>query len=422
MKKIYCTLILLATIATGCEDITGVDDLNKFDITLANTPEIDPATGAYVINLNDTIKFQFQGEKVDNIVFYSGTMGEEYRYRNRYVADKDAILKPQIRIKTGAVNWVGGTADPYRYEFAVAFDKDIPGLTNDSVASANWTAYPLRSTNTSTGLQLTEYFDYNTGMSKANGTFDYTNWYSHDEVMYCIRAKSNMSELNKLQLQEFYVSNTETRDYGYTYNGVTVTNTPSKEYIIFKDYSILDSNLKVSNSDTGACWAMYTPATTTKEGESSPVANSQYYAWNAAELGLKYGEYSETYPWITTNKFGQAIKGGYSVEIWTPNQNIKDKDGNPILDSEGNAITAPTTDMKNEPCESWLISNRHNVHKVTPDSPTNYIKTKIQSMMSNFSYTYVKKGKGLYTATFYVNNQNVDKTNEYTKEFKFLVK
>lgn len=420
-RKIYVALFLLSVSICGCEDFDEANDLN-FDMNVSTTHEIDPETGAYVVSTTDNIEFTFHGDIVDNILFYSGSLGEECRYRNRWLADKDANIKPQVRIKTAALG-LKNPATTSKFEFLIAFDNDIPQeYTDKAVAAAPWAHYPLRSQSVNSGSAVTEYFDFNEGLAKTNGNFDYTNWLSHEEVVYGVRAKSNVASTNRLQLQEFYVSNTETRDYSYTLQGTAVNVRKSKEYVIFKDCSILDQNLRISNTETAASWGMYTPLETIKEGEETPVPNSQYYAWNSPEFGLKYGELTGSYPWVVTNKLGQNIRSVYSMEIFVPNQNFRDKDGNLILNADGKPISAPTVEMENEPSESWVVSGRHNIHKVMPDVPSSYVKTKSQSMMSSFNYSYAKIGKGLYTATFIINNQTHAATKEIVKEFKFLVK
>jgi hypothetical protein len=413
--KIICVaLTVLAGMVTSCSEYDDVDDLSGFSIDLANAKEVDPVTGAYVFNLKDTIRFNIIDTRVDNINFYSGTLGEEYRYRNRWIADDSANITPQVKIKT-AVNNLGDGTTPFRFDLGMAFDNDIPGYTDDSVAAAKWKFYKLRQSNTTSGDVVTEYFNFNDGMSTKNGTNDYTDWFSHQNVIYCIRAKSDSAARMNLELQDFYVSNKETRDYSYTYNGETLTNKKTKEYLIFHSCSIFDANLHVTNYDTGACWSMYTPKTTIKEGDSTEVANSQKYAWNTAEFGLKYGEYSGTNPWVKTNKFGMNIKTVYPLDITTVTKSSTDEDENVESAPADSVITT-------DPYESWIVSLRHNVHRVENDMPTTYVKTKVQSSVNGFYYTYLKDGKGLYTATFYVNNCNLKTSKEYVKEFKFLIK
>src|SRR5574344_2156439 len=108
--KIICVaLTVLAGMVTSCSEYDDVDDLSGFSIDLANAKEVDPVTGAYVFNLKDTIRFNIIDTRVDNINFYSGTLGEEYRYRNRWIADDSANITPQVKIKTAVNNLGDGT-------------------------------------------------------------------------------------------------------------------------------------------------------------------------------------------------------------------------------------------------------------------------------------------------------------------------
>ncbi|WP_298045394.1 hypothetical protein [uncultured Bacteroides sp.] len=409
----YGIFIFLSVLINSCENFDDPKDIH-FDISINNILETDFETGAYVVNSSDDIEFLFHGDIVDNITFYSGAIGEEARYKNRWIADKEANIKPLVRLKTSAFN-LKDLATTSKFELLIAYDEDIPDeYTDKAIAETPWEHFPLRTSNLTSGSGITEYFNFNDKLVTSNGTHDYTNWFSHKEVVYGIRAKSNVASTNRLQLNEFYVSNTETRDYSYTYQGKNVKNTKTKEYVIFKDFSIIDQNLRISNSLTGANWGMYTPLETIKEGEESTQPNSQHYAWNCAEFGLKYGELTGSYPWTTTNKFGQDIRSAYSVEIFVPTKNIQDPNGNPLSE--------PTEEMMNEPYESWIVSSKHNIHKVMPDVPSSYIKVKSQGSTNSFIYSYSKIGKGLYTATFIINNQTHAGTKEIVKEFKFLVK
>lgn len=415
IKYLYGLLLLFTTITVSCEKLDEIEPVDNLQIYLNSYEAMDYATGAYVVYLTDTLTFSIKGQLVDNILFYSGALGEEFRYRNRFTADNSAVITPQVRVKTGIVGTLTtDIASTTKVEMCMAFDKDIPQFNDAAVAAANWSAVALRGDNTNTAA-MTEYYDFSGAMSSSNSNADYSDWRSHNEVVYCIKAKSNKAVNNRMQLQGFYVSNTETRDYGYTYNGITVTNKQTKEYKIFESYSVFDSNLKISNTETGACWAMYTPLTTIKEGETTPVANSQHYAFNAAQFGLKYGELTGAMPWVMTNKFGQDIKGAYNVEMWQPNKNYG-------VDESGTEITSRPVAWDDEPCESWLVSRAHNVHQVAPDIVSAYVKTKTQVLPANFKYSFGPKGKGLYTITFYANTQNHKNTHEYVKEFKILVK
>ena len=422
MKKLIYTFSL-AAVMCGCENFDEVASLDNFDVIVTNITEKDPATGAYIVKRSQDIEFEFLGDRVDNIIFYSGDIGEEYRYRNRGVAEKEAMITPMIKVTSASLS-LTDYVNTASFEFKTLFDDKIPKELNDESMAAitDWNTYELRSRYTTTGQKKIEYFNFTDGFEdNANANADFSEWRSHNEVLYAIRSKSNTASTNRLQIQGFDVSNKETRDYSYTYNDAEVAVKKTKEYVIYKDCSILDHNFKISSTLTAANWAMYTPKTTILKGGEEEVPNSWNYGWNLAEFGLKYGELTGSLPWVKTNKFGQNIRGGYAIEMAQPTQNIMDKDGNLVVDIDGEPISEPTEEMKNMPSDSWIVSGVHNIHQVDHDVATAYVKNKVQSNVKNFIYAYAKAGKGLYTATFHVNNQTHMETAEKVIEIKFMV-
>lgn len=420
MKKLIY-IFSLAAVMCGCENFDEVENLDNFDVIVTNVTERDPATGAYIVKKNQDINFEFLGDRVDNIVFYSGNIGEEFRYRDRGLAEKEAVIAPMIKIKSYALSF---QKDINRFEFKTLFDKKIPKELNDESIAAvqDWNTYDLRSSATTTGADVTEYFNFTDGFeTNINANADFSEWRSHDEVLYAIRSKSDLACKNRLQLKEFYVANKETRDYSYTYNDTEVPVKKTKEYVIYKDLSILDQNGKISSTATAVNWAMYTPKTTHLENSEEEVPNSWNYGWNMAEFGLKYGELTGSLPWVSTNKFGQKIRGFYPIEVAEPTQNIMDENGNLMVDIDGEPISEPTEEMKNMPGDSWIISGVHNIHQVEHDVATSYVKTKVQNKVRDFIYAYAKVGKGLYTATFYASNHTHMETADKVIEIKIMV-
>ena len=404
---IFLSLILL----NSCGDdftLDAPEDV-RLDVRIKGVTETDPATGAYIINAGELVNFEFVGDKVDNILFYSGEIGMEYRYRNRGLAENGDNLQPTILIKT-ALSDVDASV---KSKFTFMVTDGLKEYNKEAVEQAQWdeSAIPLRNNNVATAA-VTQYYTPKKGLQSSNVKDDeYSKWYTNEFVTYAIKAKSNTATKMRLQLQQFDVKNTETRDYSYTLDGVPISVKKTKDHQIFKAFSLFDASYKVANDMTAACWAGYTPLTTIKEGESSPVPNSQWYIWNVAELGLKYGEGSG-YPWVKTNQAGQDIKCVYNTDIFVPNKNIVLPDGT-ITDT-------PTDEMKAEPSESWLISRNHYTKQVSKDAVTSYVKTKVMSMV--WAHKYVFTSKGAYTMTFVINNQNVDETKEIVKEIKVIVK
>ncbi|MDD4972241.1 MAG: DUF5017 domain-containing protein [Paludibacter sp.] len=422
MRKIikYGLILLILFTVIGLNACTDVysgletpEDINLTVSAVPDTTEIDSETGAYVVNLGSKVTFKFAGNRVDNILFYSGTIGNEYRYRARTLAENVANIKPTILIKTG-LTVVPPTNGEVKSSFTFGYTNELNEFTDQAVTNAVWkeSAVALRGGNLVNNAAVTQYFYPNLGLDAAtNKVDDWTDWYSNDYVVYRIKAKSNASDNYRLNLQQFDVKNTETRDYSFTYNGVEKTVTKTINYQIFKAFCLFGTTLAVANDMTAACWAQYVPLTTIKEGESTPVPNSQYYVWNLPELGLKYGEGSG-YPWVTKNKYGYAISCAYAAttQVSVPAA---------VTDSGGNIIF-PTATEKAEPSESWLISRKHYTRQVSPDSPTSFLKTKTVNMIREYRHQFT--ASGLYTVTFYMNNQNIDVTKEKVVEFKIMVR
>lgn len=410
---------------TCCNSLDEVDNINKFDIDIVNCTEMDDATGAYVFNLGDDIQFRFSGQKVDNIIFYSGDIGEEFRYRNRTYGTVNDNIVPTVSMQIGLTNPVRPIEGIAKFQFGIAFDKDIPSEWDDvSVATTPWRFYTLFG-GVRTYAATTQFFNLKDSVVSSPSAAGLYDWFSHEDVSYCFRAKSNIAHQNLFILRAFNVYNTETRDYSYIYEGETHSVKKTLVHTILKDYSVLGADHAVNSSatiNTAACWGMYTPKETIKEGMTNEVHNSQHYAFNAAELGAKIGEYSGKMPWNVNNKFGQEVRGAYPVQVLEPIQNIMDENGRIITDEDGSPLTEPTEEMKNEPYESWIVCRAHNIHQLTPDKPTTYVKSKVESMSYDFSYSYQNHGRGLYTMTFYANNQNSDETKYFVKEFKVIIK
>lgn len=405
------SLSLTGVLLYSCSDEYNIDETSavSLDITIDNALRFDETNQAYVVKLTDPVAFTFHGDIVDNILFYSGEIGHEYRYRTRAIADPDAQIKPTILIKTNLVS----PKDDKGASFRFLVSHDLETYTDEAVVDAEWAdvgTTELRKGNR-VASDITQYYYPTLGLQdKNNLSDDYTDWLSHDYVVYGIKAKSNEAQYNRLRLRQFEVKNTETRDYSFTLDGTEITVQKSKAYQLFKAFSMFDASFKVTNDVTAASWASYTPEMTIPEGTTESVPNSRLYTWNVAQMGLKYGEGSG-YPWVKLNAAGQDIRCTYDTEVWEPNKNVDL--GN------GTIGTAPTEAMKKQPSESWLISRRHHTRQVTRDEVSSFIKIKSMSMVWNFSHTFLDKG--MYTVTFVLNNQNRNETKENVIEFKIIV-
>ena len=413
MKFFRNTMIICGAFSlslTACSEKFNIDEPShvNFSVRLEDPVRYDEATDTYIVRKDEPVSFSFEGGHVDNILFYSGELGYEYRYRHRTVADTDADITPKINFETSLVNPNSNVCTDFR----LLSSNDLTEYTDDGVMSAEWKMAgktDIRNGDKSTSV-MSEYWS---PVSGVQGTWpedeDLEDWLSRDQVCYAISARSDEAEYNRLRLASFDVVNEERRDYSYVLDGVAVDAVKTRSNKIFSALSFYGDNYAVVNDATAACWALYIPEETTVTGVSGPVPNSGIYAWNAAEMGLDYGEGSG-YPWVRTNCLGQAIRCTYAIEVVEPVDL-------PLAD--GSVIETPSDAMKKQPAESWIITRNHHPRQVDKDEASAYIKIKSMSMVWNFSYNFAEKGK--YLATFVVNNQNRNETFEKTVEFNIIV-
>ncbi len=412
MKSLKTILIAVPVflLQTACSEKFNIDRPSpvNLSITLEDPLRYDGQTDTYIVRREQPVSFVFNGDRVDNILFYSGELGYEYRYRHREIADEDAVITPVISFSTALVNPDANVGTDFR----LLTSHNLGGYTDEAVMSADWEEAgdtDIRDGDKTTA-EITQYWSPVSGISDAAPSGeDYSGYLGREYVNYAIVARSDEAEYNRLRLSSFVVSNEEMRDYSYTLDGVEVDARRTRTSRIFNALSFYGDNFAVVNDPTAACFALYIPEETTVSGVSGPVPNSGIYAWNLAEMGLKYGEGSG-YPWVKTNCLGQTIRCTYNTEVFEPAD---------LPMPDGTVLATPSDAMKKQPAESWAISRRHHVRQVEQDEVSAYIKIKSMSMVWNFSYSFAEKGK--YKATFAVNNQNRNEGYENVYEFNIIV-
>lgn len=398
MNTRILAVMFLAGAVCSCSDRLAIDPVKEVDVQISISAKTRPGEDGkdmYVVRKGETVQFDFKGGNTDAILFYSGEIGHEYRYRSRSEAEEGVQLSADITLKTNVRNYNSGT----NFFSSLSYVKDPEGYEPEYIASAEWVRLD------EAGLR----------QGKEDAT-DLTLKYSSTDLcsggtaMFRIVAKSNAAQNNRLMLRQFELANTETRDYGYELDGVRVDRKKTRKSQIFKAMSLFDDSYRVSSDETAACWASYTPEFTIPEGYSLPVQNSRYYTWNVAELGLRYGEGSGM-DWVRHNKVGQNIKCTYDIEVFEP--------VNPFVMEDGRQIDEPTEAMKKSPSESWIVSRIWNTRKVNRDEPTTVIKIKQMNMVWSYNYTFEETG--CYVCTFVHQNQSIIETQQKVTEFKVIV-
>lgn len=389
--------MLLVSVLYSCNDRLAVDPVKDVDIEVSISAQARQEENGvvYVVRKGEVVQFDFEGAHTDAILFYSGEVGHEYRYRMRTEAGEEAVLAADVTLKTAVRNYDAGK----KFSSSLSYMKNPQGYDPESIASAEWT----RIDEGSLRKGKTDGNDHTLQFSSSDLC-------SGGEAMFRIVAKSNEAQANRLVLRQFELANTETRDYSYELDGVKVERKKTRKTQIFKAMSLFDDSYRVASDETAACWASYTPAQTIPEGAVLPVQNSRYYSWNVAELGLRYGEGSGL-EWVRQNGIGQNIKCTYDIEVLEP--------VNPFVMEDGREVSSPSEAMKKSANESWIVSRAWNTRKVQRDEPTTILKIKSMNMLWNYTYTFAETG--CYVCTFVHQNQSILETQQKVTEFKVIV-
>ena len=334
----------------------------------------------FVVNTNEKVTFSFPDGCPDQILFYSGESGKEYRFGQRgfYKSEDGTTFESKITVTT-AVNTFDNTLAK---EYALVAIGGLKNPTAEELGKATKTELmKLRATST-VATSLTENFVINS----ASTLLDLTS----GDLNIALVAKSADATKNLLSIPAagLVVTNTETRNYGYSRNGVSVTNSKTVAYA------------QITNILGSAAWAQYAPAKTTAPGTTTEVDNATGYAWNMGEIGVSYKP-EVTGTASAPNKNGVALAVNYPVSVTAP------------LD------VTKVVEAGVAPSEAWLISRSINPTAVIPDANT-IVKRVDQSSMKYYQYTY--KERGVYKASIVGVNVGTNGTAKVVHEFVILVK
>jgi hypothetical protein len=333
-----------------------------------------------VVNVNENVTFKFPDSCPDEILFYSGESGKEYRFGQRgfYKSEDGTTFESKITVTTAVNTFDNALAK----EYALVALGGLKNPTTEELGKATKTELmKLRATST-VATSLTENFVINSASIPLDLTFG--------DLNIAVVAKSADATKNLLSIPAagLVVTNTETRNYGYSKNGVSVTNSKTVAYA------------QITNILGSAAWAQHAPAKTTAPGTATEVDNALGYTWNTGEVGVNYKP-EVTGTASAPNKNGVALAVNYPVSVTAP------------LD------VTKVVEAGVAPSEAWLISRSINPTAVIPDANT-IVKRVDQSSMKYYQYTY--KERGVYKASIVGVNVGTNGTAKVVHEYVILVK
>lgn len=391
--SIFLILVLGISFSSCVDDKVIATSPSDFVVNVVDPKSIPGDT--IIVNANQTIFFQFSNGCPDQIMFYTGEVGKEYRFAKRsfYSLSDNTVFESRLTLSTGFVisktaKTTGTVTTTSNFDSSIAVEDSvfaISGLGNSTVAefikATKLGFKQLRSGSSSAATVKDQYL--------FTATSTPLNLFTGD-ISFAIRAKSADAIKNMLSLvasTDSLLKNTEVRDYGYSRSGVTVVNKKSIIYPLITDYST-------------AAWAQYTPDSTVAPGTSMKVANAFGYTWNIGEIGVSYAP-AITGGAISLNSHGVKLSTGYPLSIAPPEETKLDQ-----ISTGG------------IPSEAWLVSRVVNPCAVIPDAAIIVKKVDQSSMLY---YQYIYKERGIYKASFAGLNVGTNGTAKVAREFVILV-
>jgi hypothetical protein len=387
-NKINIFLLSIAALAiSSCSDERALAIApDSFKVEVSDYLKV--ITDTFVVNMNEKVTFNFPDGCPDQIMFYSGESGFEYRFGNRtmYQLGDSTVFESKVIVNTTINSFDATIAKDYSLV-------SISGLGKSSdaelKAATKTELMKLRATS-SVATAVADNFSFTNISSPISLTAG--------DINLAIVAKSADATKNMLSISAagITVTNIETRNYGYVKNGVTVANKKNISYP------------QISNTLLSAAFGQYAPDSTIAPGQTSKVLNTSAYNWNMGEIG-------ETRYVLTPVMIGGT---GYLAPIPVNFDSVKLAIAYPI------SVTVPGYVAKRvaagtAPSEAWLISRPVNPSALIPD-PATVVKKVEQSSMQYYQYIY--KEKGLYKASFVGYNVGTNGAAKVVREFVILVK
>jgi len=378
--KIKIFLFLLAAFTlNSCEDdraLVVAPDFFNVDVD----GYVKQISDTFVVNVNENVSFNFPDGCSDEILFYSGESGKEYRFSDRalFNANDKTTFESKISTATTINSFDASVAKDYSLVAVSGLGK----ATEAEFAKATKTEIMKLRAGSVVATTVSDNFSINTASTPINLTAG--------DINLAVVAKSADATKNLLSVTSagVVVTNSEIRNYGYSKKSVTVSNLKTLTYPQIT--SILSS----------AQWAQYAPAKTTAPGTTSETNNASGYSWNTGEIGVSYAP-AVTGVAALPNKNGITLAVNYPVSVTVPLDVTK--------------VVNPATSAS----EAWLISRTFNPAAVLPDAAT--VVKRVDQSSSKY-YQYVYKERGVYKASIVGVNVGTNGTAKVVREFVILVK
>jgi hypothetical protein len=379
----YLLAIAVSALLLGGCTVNNNDIVSPDSFTISVTPltgdslrknTTNSGVDTLLIHKNDVVNFKFGGSSVDQILFYNGEAGFEYRYHSRYVADTldyKNNFAGNFRSSISIITALAGYSATQTQNHSLMASDNLATYTKAALKSANWAA-------------LIPSLRY-----KADGTNETApalnlplSWLMKDSVQLAIVSKTSNPATNQLTLPSatnvFTIYNYETRDYsGFGFPGVKTTLTH-----------------KIVDTFDQAFWGQCNPDST------AGVLNNQDYKFNVGDLGKSGRSYTDS---LNYNSNHRKIQLVYPITMMADTVKAK-------------AIATTAT----VPFEAWLLMRKYNPRQVFPDVPTTYVKTKEMNSVISTSYTY--KNLGVFKASFVAMNTGINDTKFVVREMVIIVR
>ena len=304
MKKIYSVIIIAAALCSCQHDIVRETD---FNITL------DPSN---TYRAGEPVRFNIEGE-VDNIIFYSGETGSQYKYKDRYSVPAEDVKSAEISLdfqarygNAGAMEiWVSDNFDVLKGDNGQAdrntmknlYAEGMPGwekLDYQEGASTKWT---------NQSFDLSSYIEkfciaFHWKTKSADAT-QRTYWINGSLSLDLAGAEPSIMDISELGFKTVMI-NEEIEDpyHKNSGNGSIILNNPNTAALIFQGAGA--NALKYALDG----WAVSTPAALDKVANDKAVVikNLQNYIHTYEYIWEEPGTYFITFVGTNSNFMAES--------------------------------------------------------------------------------------------------------------------